>query len=286
MAPQNRKHGREVARRRAAQAAARAEARRRQRRLRAIVAAVVAVVVVLAIVLATVPKDDKGSASTTTTTAPTTTTTTSTIPSVPNDGPIPDDPSETTSAPFVYGTGECPPDTKPATPVRSFTDAPKRCLKDGVDYKATFDTSEGSFTVDLLEKRAPGTVNNFVVLAKWGFFDGLTFHRVVPGFVIQGGDPKGDSTGGPGYTIPDELPTSVLSYKTWAVAMGNEGAPMTGGSQFFVCVNCATLPGPGYSLFGQVVDGTDTIKAIDALGTGDGPPSKTVTIKSVTILEG
>jgi len=284
MSPQDRRHGREAARRRAAQAAAREEAKRRQRRMRSIIAGILAVVVVLAIVLALVPRDttSKTSSSTTTSTSEAGPSTTK----APNVGPIADDPSETTSAPFTYGPGACPPAEKPATPVRSFTDAPQRCLKDGVDYKATFETSEGSFTVDLLEKRAPGTVNNFVVLARNGFFDGLTFHRVVPGFVIQGGDPKGDGSGGPGYTIPDELPTSVASYKQWAVAMANTGQPKSGGSQFFVCVDCSTLPGPGYSLFGQVTAGTDTVSKIDALGTGDGPPSKTVTITSVTILEG
>jgi cyclophilin family peptidyl-prolyl cis-trans isomerase len=145
-------------------------------------------------------------------------------------------------------------------------------------------TSEGTFTVKLLAKRSPGTVNNFVVLARWGFFDGLTFHRVVPGFVIQGGDPKGDGSGGPGYEIADELPGAVSSYRTWAVAMANSG-PNTNGSQFFVCTDCSNLPTPGYSLFGQVIDGTEAVQAIEALGTGDGPPSKTVTIEKVTIQE-
>ena len=283
MSPQDRRHGREAARRRAAQAAAREEALRRKRRMRSIVGGIVAVVVVLAIVLALVPRDttSSDSSSTTSTTVQSTTTVGPIAP-----GPIADDPSDTSTAAFTYGTGACPPATKPATPVRAFTAAPQQCAKDGADYKATFDTSEGSFTVDLLQKRAPGTVNNFVVLARYGFFDGLTFHRVIPGTLIQGGDPNGDSSGGPGYTIPDELPTSLQSYKPFAVAMANTGQPDSGGSQFFVCSDCSFLPGPGYSLFGQVVDGTDVISKIEALGTGDGPPSKTVTIKSVTILEG
>src|SRR5205085_6609815 len=107
-----------------------------------------------------------------------------------NEGTIPDDASGRVSPPFVYGKGQCPPADKPPAPARGFGDAPKRCLKDGVDYKAKVETSEGSFTIDLLEDRAPGTVNNFVALARWSFYDGLTFHRVVPGFVIQGGAPK------------------------------------------------------------------------------------------------
>ena len=285
--PQDRKHGREAARRRAAQAAARAEARRRQQRMRTVIAAIIAVVVVLAVVLVSIGggKDKTTSASdTSTTTAAEAGSTSSTAAPVANDGEIPDDHAENTSPPFAYGDGPCPPSSPPATPVRAFTSAPKRCIEDGRSYRAEVKTSEGTFTVRLLAKRAPGTVNNFVVLARYGYFDGLTFHRVVPGFVIQGGDPKGDGSGGPGYTIADELPVAVSSYKTGAVAMANSG-PNTNGSQFFVCISCAGLPNPGYSLFGQVDDGMDVVRAIEALGTGDGPPSKTVTIEKVTIQE-
>ena len=108
---------------------------------------------------------------------------------------------------FAYGTGECPPEEKPQQRPTSFPDAPQRCIEDGVDYRAEVVTSEGAFTFDLLEDDAPGTVNNFVVLARSGWFDGDDFHRVVAGFVNQAGDPVGDppGTGGPGYTIPDEL---------------------------------------------------------------------------------
>ena len=266
MAPQDRKHGRDAARRRAANAAARAEKRRRQLRMRRTIAAVVAVVVVLAILLANVRKDDSSKVSTEDTTTTVSETTT------------------TTEPPPLYGDGECPPATKPATPKRTFASAPKRCLKEGVDYRAVMKTSEGSFTIDLLEKQAPATVNNFVALARWGYFDGLTFHRVVPGFAIQSGDPTGKGSGGPGYEIADELPPDIASYKKWSVAMANSG-PNSNGSQFFVCIDCSSLPSAAYSLFGQVVDGTDTVQKIDALGQGDGPPSKTVTIESVTIQE-
>ncbi|MBW3644935.1 MAG: peptidylprolyl isomerase, partial [Actinobacteria bacterium] len=112
---------------------------------------------------------------------------------------------------FEYGTGECPPEDKPEEPVRQFDDAPQRCIEDGVDYAAVLTTSEGELTVDLLEDTAPGTVNNFVVLARYGYYDGSVFHRIIPDFVVQGGSPPGApaGTGGPGYTIPDELPASV-----------------------------------------------------------------------------
>jgi cyclophilin family peptidyl-prolyl cis-trans isomerase len=235
--------------------------------MRTVIAIVLVAVVALAALVVTQAGDDD---STTNATPPTSEGTTTTAP--------------VHAAEFAYGDGECPPATAPATPTREFASAPKRCIEDGVDYRATVETSEGSFTIDLLEDDAPGTVNNFVVLARWGYFDGLTFHRVVPGFVIQGGDPKGDGTGGPGYEIADELPVDVASYVPGAVAMANSG-PNTNGSQFFVCISCGGLPTAGYSLFGQLVDGDDTVQKIESLGTGDGPPSTTVTITRVTIQE-
>jgi cyclophilin family peptidyl-prolyl cis-trans isomerase len=191
---------------------------------------------------------------------------------------------EGTSA-FAYGTGACPPATPPAETPRGFDDAPKKCIEDGTDYGATVETSEGTITIDLDEQGAPGTVNNFVVLARYGWFDGDDFHRVVPGFVAQAGDPFGDpqGTGGPGYTIPDELPTS--RYAKGDVAMANTGQPGTGGSQFFLCdTGCSTLP-PQYSRFGTMTGGLDVFAEIMALGVTDGPPSKPVDITKVTITE-
>ena len=280
MSPQDRKHGREAARRRAAQQAAREAARRRQQRLRLVVATVVAVVVVLALVLSLVPgggDDDVADTDTTTTTAPD-------QEAVPAE--IADDPDETVSEPFVFGTGACAPDTKPAEAPASFADAPENCLEDDVEYKAVVGTSEGTFTIDLLEQRAPGTVNNFIQLAKWGWFDGNDFHRVVPDFVNQTGDPVGDppGTGGPGYSIPDELPPAVTSYVDGAVAMANSG-PDTNGSQWFTCIDCSKLPTAAYSLFGQVSDGEEVVQAINDLGSGDGPPTTPVTIVAVEIVE-
>jgi cyclophilin family peptidyl-prolyl cis-trans isomerase len=186
---------------------------------------------------------------------------------------------------FIYGEAPCPPSTPPEETPRSFA-APRKCIEDGVDYGAVLHTTEGDITVDLLEDRAPGTVDNFVVLARWGWFDGDDFHRVVPGYVAQAGDPFGrpPGTGGPGYEIPDELPASVGDYLPGAVAMANHG-PDTGGSQFFLCTDCSRLPAPDYSLFGQIRAGMDVLAQIDALGAGDGPPRKPVSIRSVTITE-
>lgn len=279
MSPQDRKHGREASRRRAAQRAAREASKRRQRRMRLIIAGVAAIGIALSVALATVPDgEDDATADLPTTSAPSTT--------APDDAEIEDDASATVSPPFEFGTAACAPSTKPEAPPETFAAAPKRCLGDDVEYKAVVGTNKGSFTIDLFEQRAPGTVNNFIQLAQWGWFDGNSFHRVVPGFVNQTGDPVGDppGTGGPGYSIADELPPDVASYKKWAVAMANSG-PNTNGSQWFTCIDCSRLPTPGYSLFGQVSDGTEVVQAINDLGTGDGPPSEPVTIVAVEIVE-
>lgn len=131
---------------------------------------------------------------------------------------------------------------------------------------------------------APKTVNNFVFLARYHYFDGIVFHRIIPGFVLQGGDPTGTGTGGPGYRFEDELPPAGR-YELGSLAMANAG-PNTNGSQFFVISGPSgvQLP-PQYSLFGKVVKGLDVVAAIDAVGTRSGKPTERVTIESVTITE-
>jgi cyclophilin family peptidyl-prolyl cis-trans isomerase len=171
----------------------------------------------------------------------------------------------------------------------SFAKAPPNCIDPSKTYTATMKTSQGELTISLDPKIAPKTVNNFVFLARYHFFDGVTFHRIVPDFVIQGGDPKGDGTGGPGYTIPDELPQQG-QYKIGSVVMANTGQPNSGGSQFFIITGQqgVQLP-PQYSLFGQVTAGIDTVQKIAALGVPGAPngtPKEKVTIDSVTITEG
>ena len=272
----DRNRGREAAHRRAAQAAARAEAARRQRRFRAGIVGLIALVAVLALLVSIFPgDDDEGEVDLAAEGTTTTEATDSSDPTAPVD-----------EGPFEYGSGECPPDEKPATVPTEFADAPMDCLDPDVDYGAVIETSEGSFTIDLLESEAPGTVNNFVVLARWGWFDGITFHRVVGGFVNQTGDRTGNppGTGDPGYQIAAELPPSLDAYGPGAVAMANSG-PDTNGSQWFTCIDCSVLPQPAYSLFGQVVEGMDVVEAINALAQGDGPPSREVTLTSVTITE-
>ena len=126
-------------------------------------------------------------------------------------------------------------------------------------YRATITTPRGVISLCLEPALAPATVNNFVVLARNHFFDGLVFHRVVPGFVVQGGDPQGDGTGGPGYRFADEPVKG--GYTTGCVAMANAG-PNTNGSQFFICTAEDTGLQPLYNLFGQVMGGMGVVQAI------------------------
>jgi len=127
-------------------------------------------------------------------------------------------------------------------------------------YRATVDTNRGQVVMDLMPSLAPVSVNNFVNLVRQGYYDGLTFHRYVADFVIQGGDPTGTGAGGPGYKFEDEPVKG--SYREGAVAMANSG-PNTNGSQFFICISdCQHKLAPSYNLFGYVVDGLDVAKQL------------------------
>jgi peptidyl-prolyl cis-trans isomerase B (cyclophilin B) len=142
-------------------------------------------------------------------------------------------------------------------------------------YQVTIATDRGDIVLELDPKLAPTTVNNFVVNARNGFYDGLTFHRVVPGFVIQGGDPEGTGRGGPGYRFADEPVRG--EYTLGAVAMANAG-PDTNGSQFFICIDdCRQKLQPLYNLFGYTVDGVDVAQQIKV---GDVMRSVTVTARA------
>jgi peptidylprolyl isomerase len=151
-------------------------------------------------------------------------------------------------------------------------------------YTATMETSKGTIVIELDPAGAPKTVNNFVFLARYHYFDGIVFHRIIPGFVLQGGDPEGTGRGGPGYRFADELPKPGR-YQVGSLAMANAG-PDTNGSQFFIISgpDGVRLP-PQYSLFGAVVSGGDVVRAIDAIGTPSGTPREQVLIESVTVDE-
>jgi cyclophilin family peptidyl-prolyl cis-trans isomerase len=185
---------------------------------------------------------------------------------------------------------DCPATDGSAPRHTKFAAEPKMCIDVAKKYVALMETSKGNMTFELDPKRAPKTVNSFVFLARQHYFEGIKFHRVVPAFVLQGGDPlsinddPGVGTGGPGYAFADELPQPG-EYKVGSLVMANAG-PNTNGSQFFIVSgpNGVQLP-PNYALFGQLSDGQPTVDAIGALAVTDGPPSEPVTINKVTITE-
>ena len=151
-------------------------------------------------------------------------------------------------------------------------DAPAIEIEPTATFEVTIATNKGDIVMALDAALAPTTVNHFIVNARNGFYDGLTFHRVVPGFVIQGGDPEGSGRGGPGYKFADEPVQG--SYTLGAVAMANAG-PDTNGSQFFICIeDCQTKLQPLYNLFGHVTSGIEVSQKITV---GDKMTSVTVT---------
>jgi cyclophilin family peptidyl-prolyl cis-trans isomerase len=193
--------------------------------------------------------------------------------------------SETeTSEPSV----ECPPADGSANQQQSFDSAPPICIDADASYSAEIVTNKGTLVVELDQSRAPLTVNNFVTLARYHYFDNTECHRIIPGFMAQCGDPTATGTGGPGYQFADELPEAG-EYQIGSLAMANSG-PDTNGSQFFI-ISGATgvnLP-PNYTLFGQVTEGLDsTLPALDSAGNPESngvPPLEQVIIESVTIIE-
>ncbi len=151
-------------------------------------------------------------------------------------------------------------------------------------YTATLDTNHGEIVIELDPARSPQTVNNFVFLARDGYYDGVIFHRVIENFMIQGGDPTGTGSGGPGYKFRDEI-EGAGAYGRGTVAMANAG-PNTNGSQFFICHTDVGLP-HSYTIFGQVSSGLDTVDSIATTATdGRDRPESEVVINKVSITEG
>jgi cyclophilin family peptidyl-prolyl cis-trans isomerase len=148
--------------------------------------------------------------------------------------------------------------------MKSYTTPPEMGIDPAKRYTATIETSQGTMTAELFASEAPNTVNNFVFLARDGFYEGVIFHRVIPGFMIQGGDPTGSGRGGPGYRFDDE-PVS-RSYSRGILAMANAG-PNTNGSQFFIMHADYALP-PNYTIFGRLTSGEDVLDKIAAARTG------------------
>ncbi len=150
---------------------------------------------------------------------------------------------------------------------------------------ATFETNHGTFKVELFEERAPVTTKNFVDLAEKNFYDGVIFHRVIDGFMIQGGDPQGTGRGGPGYTIPDEFHPELRHEGPGILSMANAG-PNTGGSQFFITLAPTPWLDGKHAVFGRVVEGMDVVSAIGSVATGAGDrPREDVVIERLSIGE-
>jgi cyclophilin family peptidyl-prolyl cis-trans isomerase len=255
-----------------------AKAKKRRKQIRnTIIVAVIAGIVILIVFLTSSNSPKNGSASTSTTT----TTTTKTGNSA--------NAKAQAAANKVAVTAGCP--ANPATTVNTqkYSAAPSMTIDTSKNYTATVKTTAGTFTIALDAKAAPITVNNFVFLANKNYYHCVIFHRVIPTFMDQTGDPTGTGSGGPGYTIPDELPAKAANaadqYPLGSVAMANTGQPHTGGSQFFV------VSGPegeglpnSYTLFGQVTSGMNVVDKINAEGSAAGvPPDVTQRMISVTI---
>jgi len=165
--------------------------------------------------------------------------------------------------------------------------APKQTVQPGEELTAVVQTSCGSFDIALDTERAPKTANSFAYMAEEGFYDETTFHRIVPEFVIQGGDPLGTGLGGPGYKVVEKPPAN-LAYTKGIVAMAKSSAepPGTSGSQFFVVTGAdAGLPAE-YALVGKVSSGMDVVNRIGKLGTASEKPKQTVLVEKMTIEKG
>lgn len=145
-------------------------------------------------------------------------------------------------------------------PAKRYTHPEDMQIDPSKTYTATMVTSKGTITLRLFPDVAPQHVNSFVFLSSEGFYDGLTFHRYEPGFVIQGGDPVGNGTGGPGYNLPAEF--SELPHKTGTLAMARSSNPNSGGSQFYITLAPANFLDRQYTVFGEVTDGMDVVQKI------------------------
>jgi cyclophilin family peptidyl-prolyl cis-trans isomerase len=147
----------------------------------------------------------------------------------------------------------------------------------------TIETNHGTITAEMFSDLAPKTVGNFIELAKKGYYDGIIFHRVIEGFMLQGGDPTGTGTGGPGYTIPDEFGAGLSHTEAGTFSMANAG-PNSGGSQFFITLAPTGWLDGKHAIFGKVTDGMDVVNTIGKIQTGMGDrPVDDVVMEKVTV---
>jgi cyclophilin family peptidyl-prolyl cis-trans isomerase len=266
------------ARQRAAREARLAEEAQRQKRRKQVRNVIILVVVAAAIVgiAFAVSAGNNGSKSASTTTS-------STTPSAAHNAAL------QAAANSTAVQAGCPESTKTAANTQKYSSAPAMTIDTSKTYTADVKTTTGSFVITLDAKSAPTTVNNFVFLAQKGFYHCVIFHRVIPGFMNQTGDPTGTGQGGPGYTIPDENPPKATDpskqYPLGSVAMANTGQPNSGGSQFFIVAGSqGESLANTYALFGQVTSGMNVVDTINQQGSAQGvPPDVTQRILSITI---
>jgi len=288
------KRARQRAAREEKQAVIEKDRKRRRNLRRGIGAALVAAVIVLIVFLVSGSNNKSATTTTTTTatTAPTSTTTSSTVPPTTFATPTT---QALTSTPVVP---TCPPTSGSSTRVVWFTKAPPPCIPATSTFDATFSTSVGNIVVKMPAAASFAAVNNFVFLARYKYFNGTWFHRVIPGFVVQGGDPTGLGTGGPhqfpGYSFTGNTPPAscktnpkqATCYQPFDLALANSTGPSTDGSQFFF-----VLPGgqtvlngePNYTIFGKVVFGMNVVEKIATYGSNTGIPKVKVYLLGVSV---
>lgn len=188
----------------------------------------------------------------------------------------------------IIGETPCPAEDGSSERTTSFEKAPPMCIDTSATYEATFETTKGTFTATLDAVAAPQTVNNFVVLSRYHFYDGIPFHRIVPDFVIQAGDPSDtpNGTGGPGYTIGEEPPGDG-TYAKYDLAMAKTQEPTSTGSQFFVVTGdpAALNSTPTYSKFGKVTEGMDVVDALGTAPVAGDAPTEQINITKITITQ-
>lgn len=265
-----------------------AEQARRARRMKTLRRALGAALVVGVVIGAVVLLSSGPTKKTPTSTSSSSSSTSSTVPGTPTTAAV----SKTAVAPV------CPPATAAGAAHRviAFTTAPPMCVAAHGTYLATVRTDLGSFVVTMPVAAAPAAVNNFVFLSRYHFYDLTVFHRVIPGFAVQGGDPTGTGSGGPGYAFTGNTPnarcaTTKNCYPVGSVAMANSGSPKSNGSQFFIVVGAqgVQLP-PDYTLFGTVTKGMAVIEKIaadgNAVAADNGVPPKVLHhIVTVTVTQ-
>lgn len=276
------KHARQKQGRTARVEQARTHLTRQQRKQRLIT--VVGVVLAASLLLGVAALLVQDSSSTSADGSPTTTTPGETTTTTAEGATLPAPPEGVT----LTEPTPCPPADGSQKRVQQFAGPPPTCIDPTATYTAEVTTNKGSFTLQLDPAAAPVASNNFVVLSRYRFYDGVPFHRIVPGFVIQGGDGDGEPWGNNdlGYSFGDELPSGPEAYTDYSLAMANAG-PATNGSQFFV-----VLPGGGqqlnpanYTRFGEVIAGREVIDLIGSLGNASQEPTEPVVIESVRITQ-